>query len=191
MDYVSEAIARADTSEWITSGAYLLAAILCLSSARWARLSRNPAERLFWLCGAAATIFLGMNDLLDLQTLLTHAGKQLAEGTGWYADRRSYQAAFVAGLALTGGIAFLAAAWLIRRLDASLRLAMLGFFLISVFALVQAAAFNRMDEFLGKGFIRSNTGSILEIGGIMFIALAAQIYLLRRTRRGTVRRLTR
>jgi hypothetical protein len=125
-------------------------------------------------------VLLGINELLDLQTLLTLAGRAHAKANGWYPEHRRVQLFFVVGLAavaLTAGMAML---WLIRRAPAAVRLALAGLIFIGLFVLLRAASFHHMDRYLGYGFASFNWGSVQEMAGILIVAVAAILYIGRR-----------
>ncbi|MGB3209088.1 MAG: hypothetical protein WBB19_00135 [Desulforhopalus sp.] len=85
---------------WVTVCVYFLTAILCLAvyrrclqpSTQVADNNYFPATRWIWFGLFLAFVFLGVNKQLDLQTLLTAFGRNIARQQGWYAER----------LALTG-----------------------------------------------------------------------------------------
>lgn len=169
-------VERADIADWVTVGAYLIAALLCARAAGQARPRGQARERMFWRITAAFLIFLGINELLDLQTLLTSAARAHAKANGWYGERRQVQYAFVLALgaaALGAGIAIL---WLTRRTHAAVRLALGGLIFIGLFVLLRAASFHHLDEILGRGAPAFNWGSIQEMTGILMVAGAAMIY---------------
>jgi hypothetical protein len=72
----------ADAADWTTVAAYMLAAALSVRADVHAGTAREPRERLFWRATAALLSFLGLNDLLDLQMLLTTIGREHAIANG-------------------------------------------------------------------------------------------------------------
>ena len=81
---------------WMVVLAYLAGALACL----WAARLTEPGRDLrFWAGTAVLLILLGLNKQLDLQTLLTEAGRWMARQEGWYGSRRIAQAAFIVALA--------------------------------------------------------------------------------------------
>jgi len=93
-------IAKADMADWVTVAAYLLAAMFSIRAARHARLRREGRERVFWQFTAVLLVFLGINELLDLQALLTFVVRAYARSSGWYGERRPAQYLFVIALAV-------------------------------------------------------------------------------------------
>ena len=97
---------------WTITCAYLVAAWLCYGAARrcasTGRGSRGPAPealpqrvRRVWLGLSGVLILLGINKQLDLQLLLTAAGRWLARTQGWYEQRFYAQLAFFVVLAIS------------------------------------------------------------------------------------------
>jgi amino acid transporter len=180
MEYTVQAIAKADFADWITVAAYGAAAVVCILA--WRRASRGETRQgsaidaRFWAVSAIALIALGINELLDLQTLLTAIGKAHAQANGWYEDRRPVQYAFIVGLAVASLIAVAAMFYWGRKTSAAIRFALAGFILIGVFIVFRAASFHHLDQWLGSGFQAFNLGSVQEVAGIVIIAAAALFY---------------
>lgn len=169
-------LADASASDWTTVAAYLIAATIAVRAARAARQRSEPRERVFWSLTAGLLIFLGVNELFDLQTVLTEVGKQWSLEQGWYEDRRLYQLEFVIALAVVAVLAGLAALWLTRSTHRTVRWALLGLVFIGVFILFRAASFHHVDALLGRGPSAFNWGSVQEMLGILIVGLAAYRY---------------
>lgn len=169
-------IAHADIADWLTVAAYLVAAVLCKRAARCARHQSASSERLFWGLAAVVMFAFGVNELLDLQTLLTVFGRDHAMANGWYPDRRSIQYYFVVALLIGAVICSGLGFWVTRHLHCSVRLALGGLVFIAVFILVRAASFHHLDDILGRGATEFPLGSIQEMTGILLVAVAALQY---------------
>ena len=129
-------------------------------------------------------VFLGVNELLDLQTLLTSAGRAHAKANGWYGEHRRVQYLFVftlGTLAVCAGIAML---WLTKRAHRSVRLALFGLFFLGLFVLLRAASFHHIDDVLGGGLSAFNWGSFQEMAGIILVASAAILYAVKFEKKG-------
>jgi hypothetical protein len=126
---------------------------------------------LFWLLALCATLLLGINKQLDLQSWFTQVGRDLATSQGWYQDRHSVQKVFLAALVLSGlmGMALMGL-WL-RRVVHCIAGAILGLGFLVTFVAVRAASFHHVDRWLGDGVVRMNW--MLELGGIALVALSA------------------
>lgn len=154
---------------WLTVAAYGIAAWLC-----WRASRGGPrGERRLWLLFSAMLAFLCLNKQLDLQSLLTAAGRSLAKEQGWYEDRRRYQLAFI--IAFAAG-AVLGIAILVRRFASArwpVRGAMVGMILLILFVVIRASSFEKMDQFI-SGFVGGwRVNHVMEIGGIAIVALCA------------------
>jgi len=176
-------LADASASDWITVAAYLATAVLAVQAMRTAAGIGDKRERLFWSLTAALLVFLGVNELFDLQTVLTALGKAWALQQGWYEDRRLYQFEFILALAVLALLGGVAALWLTRRTHHAIRWALLGLLFIGVFVLVRAASFHHVDELLGMGPAAFNWGSVQEMLGIVIVGWAAGAYRRGRTPR--------
>lgn len=170
-------IARPDFADWVTVAAYLIAAMLAARAARHAALRPNTHERLFWRIASFGLVILGINELLDLQTLLTVIARAHAKSYGWYDGRLIVQEEFVIGLiaaTLVGGIALFA---LTRRMHGAVRIALAGFAFIGVFVLFRAASIHHLDRLFGLGPAFFNVGSMQEMAGILVVMAAAWFYM--------------
>ncbi len=176
IDSWQSSIANADFADWITVAGYLGTAFLTLRAARHAADRNSGPERRFWRATSLLLVFLAVNELLDLQTLLTIVGRAHAKAYGWYGDHRPVQFAFVIGLAAFALIAGTALLWWLRRAHGAVRLALAGLGFLGLFILARAASFHHLDELLGRGNPLFPWGSVQEMAGIMMIAAAAALY---------------
>ena len=173
-------ISDPDLADWITVAAYLVAALMALRATGRAQLMRENREAWFWTVAAALLCLLSINELLDMQTLLTIVVRAHARTYGWYGEHRMLQYAFVMGLMLSSVLGAMIMLWVTRRAKATVRLALLEFIFIIAFIVLRAASFNHTDEVLGGGWRSFNWGSIQEMAGIIIVALAATNYSHRR-----------
>jgi hypothetical protein len=174
-------------ADWVTVGAYLIAASLSAQAAGQAALRHEEHESIFWRVTAVLLVMLGINELLDLQTLLTTLGRAYAQTNGWYEERRSVQYAFVAGLGAGGVFATVGLLWLSRRKHIAVRMALIGLISIGLFILLRAASFHHFDALLGSGAPAFNWGSVQEVLGILIVAAGAALYCGRRAAGGSGR----
>ncbi|WP_194954732.1 hypothetical protein [Sphingopyxis solisilvae] len=176
VDSWRSSIANADFADWITVAAYLGTALLARRASLHAAARNSGPERRFWRSTSVLLVFLAVNELLDLQTLLTIAGRAHAKAYGWYGAHRPVQFAFVVGLAAFAMIAGATLLWWLRRAHRAVRLAFVGLGFVGLFILMRAASFHHLDELLGRGNPIFPWGSIQEMAGIMIIAAAAWVY---------------
>jgi hypothetical protein len=155
---------------WITVGVYFLAAWL---SAR-TRHAPSP-EGHWWLVMSVLMLCLGINKQLDLQSLLTEIGRDVARAQGWYDERRhAVQLDFIAAMLATGIVAGVALALTIgRRVRKWARLSMVAMCALGVWILIRATSFHHVDEMLGYRFAGLRYNTLLELGPLSVIALAA------------------
>lgn len=178
------AIAAAVLADWVTVGAYLMAAIACTRASSFAWLIRRERDRSFWRLTTALLIFLGVNELLDLQALLTVLGREHAKANGWYGQHRQVQYIFVLTLAFLGVLAAIITLFLTRKAHMSVRVALIGLGFIGLFVIMRAASFHHLDELLGRKAPLFNWGSMQELLGIAIVAVAALTYpRMRRSKR--------
>lgn len=183
------AVAQADFADWVTVAAYLVAAAASLRASEHAWMKRQTRDKVFWQFVSGLLIFLGINELLDLQALLTSVGREYAKANGWYGEHRSVQYIFVLALGFAAVLAGIVMLWLTRRTDASVRVALVGLVFIGLFVLLRAASFHHFDELLGGGAPEFNWGSVQEMLGIVIVACGALAYTRkRRSRIKTARR---
>ena len=173
-------IGNADPADWVTVATYLLTAILCAQAARHAKQLGEVRERTFWQFTVPALVLLGINELLDLQTLLTLMATAHARAHDWYEHRRAIQYAFIMALAAVAGLAGMAMLWFTRRTHFAVRLGQFGLMFIVAFVLVRAASFHHVDLILGHGLAGVTLSSLQEIAGILTVAAAALFYYLGR-----------
>lgn len=165
---------------WATVAGYAAAAWLCWAAARRATRTARTVARLapveaanqralaaFWLGACGLLALLGVNKQLDLQSLLTQVGRDLAIAQGWYEGRARVQLAFVAALAAGGALVGVAIAWWLRRVAARIAGPLLGLAVIAAFVVVRAASFHHVDLLLHGGPLPLNL--VLELGGIVLV----------------------
>ena len=155
---------------WITVVAYGVAAALSL---RCARRTVIGLEHWFWVGSAIALVLLGINKQLDLQSLFTQIGRDIAMREGWYAERRIAQAAFVAALGVAGLVALVGLLWLVRRLPRATQVAGVGLVLLIVFIVIRGASFHHIDQMVGSSFEGIRFNWILELTPLLLIGISA------------------
>jgi len=161
----------------LTVFAYFSACILCWKAALKARHLGSAGfwsrENLFWLMFTGFLLLLGINKQLDFQTWFTLFGKHLAQEEGWYEERRIFQLLFIVSIAIGGAVVFTLFCWLTRTASRRHPLAVLGGVFLGCFVIIRAASFHYVDQMLGLQFGVFRANWILELGGILCIAIAA------------------
>ncbi len=169
-------IDHADMADCVTAAAYMFAASFSARAARQARLRCETRETMFWRSTAVLLVLLGINELLDLQTLLIEIGRANAEAYGWYGVHRKVQYVFVIALIVAAVLAGAALLWVTRRTHRAVRLAIAGLAFIGLFVLLRAASFHHLDDLLGRGIASFTWRSFEETVGIVIVAAAALLY---------------
>jgi hypothetical protein len=160
---------------WVTVGFYCIASVL----AALVLYRQSGRQRMFWLVLSVLLLALAINKQLDLQSALTAAGRCLAKAQGWYAERRSVQLEFISAIIGMSVLAGLALSWVMRRELNRIWLALFGLAFLLVFIAIRAVGFHHFDQFIGYklGDVRMNW--VIEVGGIVMIAVNALYLLLR------------
>ncbi len=175
---------------WLTVVAYFAAAHACHRAHRRSRAassrgatSESRVARL-WVGLAALLFALGVNKQLDLQSLLTAIGRELAYADGWYEERRKVQRIFVLGVAATVAGAGIGLFALARGQLTRLSPALGGALFLLAFVLVRASSFHHVDALIATDLCGLRLNWIFELGGIAFIGLSARRDRPRRFRGG-------
>jgi hypothetical protein len=165
---------------WLTSAAYLAAAWACWRSYvleaaihRSAPVGKVVPWPWFWAILSVSLAALGANKQLDLQTLLTQVARDQAHQQGWYPQRRIYQARFIMGIAIGALAALALLAWSCRHHWRKRLPAMAGITALLGFVVIRASSFQHVDRLLGMRLIDPKPSWILEIVGIICVAVAA------------------
>jgi hypothetical protein len=166
---------------WFTVAAYLACAILSFFSA----LAHQKSERrsfFFWSLISLLMLLLAINKQLDLQSLFTEIGRQVAGHQGWMEQRRMVQFWFIVCFSLLSMAGFAFFAYTLRDFFKCFRLAFIGLFFLLTFIVIRAASFHHFDEVLHFRFLNLKMNWILELSGIFLIAAAALKALLLKIR---------
>jgi hypothetical protein len=162
---------------WLTVVAYVLVSLLSLKAAqRYHSDSDTGQDRLrrrMWLGVASLMSFLGINKQLDLQSLFTEMGREIAFKGGWYSQRRSVQFVFVVAVAAIGIAGFI---FIMRKTHSILRerkLLLFGLSFLISFIIIRAASFHHVGTLFASRILGLRINWILELGGIAFIGLSA------------------
>jgi hypothetical protein len=162
---------------WLTVAAYGAAAVLCALAARNAPAggpgTPERRERRLWIWIAALMAFLGVNKQLDLQTLFTRIGRELAVRGGWYENRRIFQFLFVLAVAAAGIWVFRVVRRGTRQVLRERKLLLFGVCFLIVFIIVRASSFHHVAALIDATVLGIRMNWVLELGGIGMIAVAA------------------
>lgn len=116
---------------------------------------------------------LAINKQLDLQSLLTQVGRDIAVYEGWWDRRRAVQATFIAAVAIVGMLAVGLMGWLSWPLTLGRALALAGIGFLLVFIVTRASSFHHVDIVLKETAFGLRWNWILELSGIGLVAAGA------------------
>ena len=170
---------------WLTVAAYLAAAMLS-AACTWQADRIFPGKyllvhRLLWGSLAAVLLFLGINKQLDLQSLLTQVGREVAARQGWYEMRQSVQNWLIAAMALASIVMLVGLGWILRQAWRFYWPMLFGLVFLARFIIVRAASFwgvslPQLSQWTGG--LRINW--LLEISGAVLVCISAWITLKQR-----------
>jgi hypothetical protein len=137
-------------------------------------MARSPEISRIWVGLALLILLLGINQQLDLHTLLIQSGRALAETEGWFAYRRLVQRVFF-GLFAFGFLLLVSlAAWRCRDFLNRHRLVTLGLAILIGFVLMRAADFNHVWLKSLQAAYEDSWKDYLEMLGLGLIAEGAR-----------------
>lgn len=167
---------------WVTVAAYFVAAGLSFS-VYWKSAALFPTatikkQQIFWLAMSVTLFFLGINKQLDLQSYLTAIGKYFAMRGGWYQHRRVVQWLFIACVVFSSLCLLIFLVWYLRETLLTNAIAIVGICLLIAFIAIRAASFHHIDLFIHSTIFKVKMNWIMELSGIMMIALSALLILM-------------
>lgn len=156
---------------WFTVGSYFGCAILAAMMVLVNR-KRDRDFLFFWSTISLLMILLGVNKQLDLQSLFTEVGRQIARAQGWMGHRRTVQFWFIVFFGTTAVGILLFLMMIMRDLFRRFWLAFVGLFFLLGFIIIKAFSFHHFDEILGFRVFELKMNWVLELTGIYLIFLA-------------------
>ncbi|WP_426277623.1 hypothetical protein [Sphingomonas sp. FW199] len=156
---------------WLTMLAYFGTAVLCIRAS--GNRPSTAGRWSVWHLLFVILLLLGINKQLDVQTLLTGMGRQIARDGGWYRQRGPIQLAFISGIAVAAAVAIALLFALIDRADRHARSALAGLVVLLAFVVMRATSFHDADVFLRLNVSAFRLYHVLELGGICLIAIPA------------------
>ncbi len=154
---------------WLITGSYIACAILATVFATFLNQMEEKKAFHFWLLIGAIMLVLGINKQLNLQTLMTEVGRQLANAQEWYDLRRIIQFSFIVGLFATLFTAFIWFVVSFRNLLRRFALAFCGLFFLLSYVIMKAAMFHHFDEVIQYDIQGIKMKWVLELAGIYMI----------------------
>jgi len=156
---------------WFTVGSYFACAIVALIAVLINQMG-GRRSCFFWSMMCLLMVLLGINKQLDLQSLFTEVGRQIARAQGWMDQRRIVQFWFIVAFGTTVLAVFLLFAIIMRDLFRRFMLAFIGLFFLLGFIVIRAANFHHFDAMLGSKFFGAKMNWVLELTGIYLILVA-------------------
>lgn len=161
---------------WITVALYVLAGVSCWRTAGVEKavgvVVRNEAST--WRLISVAFFALGFNKQLDLQSALTEIGRVVALSGGWYDQRRMVQLYFILAMLVIAAAVIPIVLFKVRKLSRQVLLALAGSMFVFGYVVIRAASFHHFDRFIGSRILGLQWNWILEITGIVLVALASE-----------------
>jgi len=176
---------------WLTVAGYAVATLLCLWLAvrNWNQRPGPAAGRmgLFWLAVSVVMLALAINKQLDIQMWVWRTGKRMARAYEIYEYRRAIQlTSFGVIVALATGL-YGGYLWLLRGAIREHALALFGVLFTTCYVVIRASSMHKVDVFIRQPLGGVTLDVVLENGGIVLVATAALLGLVRHTmRRGPV-----
>ncbi len=163
---------------WFTVVSYFACAIVSLSAAIKCKKSDRGAF-LFWNAISTLMFLLGVNKQLDLQSLLTEIGRQIARYQGWMDQRRIIQFWFIVILVIAVVLSFLIFVIVMRDLFRRFKFAFIGLFVLMSFIMIRAISFHHVDEMLRFRIFDVKMNWVFELTGIYTVFIAGMIDIFR------------
>lgn len=164
---------------WLTVAAYVAGAVLACLAARPHWKQEGGRSFSFWSLVGLLMLLLAINKQLDLQSLFTEMGRQIARHQGWMEQRRTVQLWFIVFFSAASLAGFVGFALVMRNLFKRFMLAFIGLFFLLSFIIVRAAGFHHFDEVLDFRLFDLKVNWILELTGIVTVLAAAVVDLRR------------
>jgi hypothetical protein len=132
----------------------------------------------FWLMLSIAMTVLGINKQGDIQTLIAIVARKWIREAGLYDQRRTFQLAFIIGVAAVALVGCIAVCWVVARWPWTFKLATCGLLFQVAFIVIRAASFHHIDIILSVKQYNLTIESI----GLILVMIAAFMFL-----RGTMK----
>ena len=164
---------------WTITIAYFLVTLLCWRAGLKEKTINASIQQteghVLWFGLSILLLVLGINKQLDLQTLLTALGRDIAQANGLYESRREIQLVFVILFALFCFSSLVVLSWWVRDCWRHYLIPLLGFALLVSFVVIRAASFQHVDYLISKWRIIGpfRMKYIVELGGILIVGLGA------------------
>jgi len=157
---------------WLITGSYLACAFVAALYATYLNQMEEKKAFQFWWSISAIMILLGVNKQLNLQTLLTEVGRQIANAQEWYDRRRVVQFMFISILSASFLASFIGLAIIFRDMLRRYALAFCGLLFLLTYIIIRAASFHHISELIQYDLEGMKMNGVLELAGIYFVMWA-------------------
>jgi len=156
---------------WFAVGSYFACGVVALIAVL---INQKGGRRLFffWSLISLLMILLGVNKLIDLQSLFTEVGGQIAKTQSWIDQRRIVQFWFIVPSGTTALVAFLSFAIIMRSLFRRFILAFTGLLFLFGSIFLRDVSLHHFVEILGFTPSGAKIYFVLELAGIYLILVA-------------------
>lgn len=163
-------------ANWIRVTGYLVIAGLSVAMAVWERRRRDRAAWLlpsFWWLTAGLMVAMAVGRLVDVGDIVADLGRERARESGWYDERRTYQAIVVGGLGAVWCLVVLIALWRVpARRRRYLPMALVVFTLLC-FGAVRVVSLHQVDAVLHRREVAGvRIGAVVELALLLLATLA-------------------
>lgn len=168
---------------WFTVFAYFVTFALSfkvVSLSKYIFVEQQKVQKQFWIIIACLMFLLCINKQLDLQSLLTVAGKYLLTEYGLYEFKRLFQVVFIASIFVIGLGVFSLIVKKLSHVAKKQILAIVGIIFLLIFILIRASSFHNMDALIGYSFLGFKMNWLLELTGIGLIFSNGMLLLMRK-----------
>ncbi len=161
---------------WAITLFYLYAVLLILYMLPKLRRIHPDRRRIytqFWIVVLVIFILLGLNKQLDFQTFGTATARCMARLDGWYDQRRSIQLTAILAGVFVGSTALFGFLYFFREIASRCMLAFVGLGIGALFIFLRAVSFHHIDTIFQLSIGDIKVHAIMEIAGILLVALNA------------------
>jgi hypothetical protein len=169
-----------DPLSWTIFFAYFVAAAGCFRAA-WRDNPNQPANRPeassrpsnFWLLLAATMTALGINKQLDFQVLVRQVGRDIVRSQGLASARHELNRDFIIFVMIACSVCFVIGIWLARERLRNRWPALVGMMFLFGFIMTRAAYFHHVNGYMMTRLGRTRWHWVFELGGIVWVGIAA------------------
>ncbi len=152
---------------WLIFCAYLAVVYRCYL--QYIKAKTEFLDHHFWLVIGVFLLLLCINKQLDFQTVFEASMKDLAQSHGWYAQRRMMQTVFIAILSVSLLTVLIVLRSVLAKACRQHKAVCLGVFMLCLFVVWRAAAFNHLSFLNTQTYWGFNASSLLELSALCVI----------------------